>query len=206
MNICLFIDCRSKIGISMYNFLYKNLNDSIKLVIIKNLFYSPWELSFIKTEFIKYDKKNVLEKISEKNINLNIISVFHLIPKSLWNYPLNGTINLHYSLLPKYRGPYPVYWALYFKDPYIGVSVCKLSEIIDGGEIYYQKKYEIGNMNTIKLLTNYLIPHGETAILSVINDIKNDNIKKIKSKYENSYFSKKDYINLIKNSNLSKKT
>lgn len=194
MNICLFIDCKSTIGISMYNFLHKNIKDSLKIVIIKNYDYLPYETLFIKTDFIKYDEENVLKVLAEKEIKLNVISVFHLIPKSIWNYPLNGTINLHYSTLPKYRGPYPVYWALHFKDKNIGVSVCKISDKIDGGEIYYQKKYKIGKKTTVESITNFLIPYGETAILSVINDIKNNKTKIIDSKYDSSYFSKKDYI------------
>ena len=54
--------------------------------------------------------------------------------------PSLGCINVHCSLLPKYRGLMPSFWTLFYKEKYTGVSIFLMNEYIDDGPIIYQKK------------------------------------------------------------------
>ena len=65
---------------------------------------------------------------------------FRMLPKVVWNMPEFGTINLHASLLPDYRGAAPIHWAIINGEKETGVSTFFIDEKIDTGEVILQEK------------------------------------------------------------------
>lgn len=82
-----------------------------------------------------------------KSLNPDLIVVFYsqLLKKNIFSIPLYGTINLHPSLLPKYRGPNPWFWMYYDYDLQPGVTVHYIDEGEDTGDIIYQEGFDISS-------------------------------------------------------------
>ena len=100
---------------------------------------------FCENENIPF-KDNIPELNEIKNINPDMIVVASygkIIPKNILDSPTYGSINLHPSLLPRHRGPSPVQTTLINNEKITGASIILLNEIIDGGPIVLQEKYEI---------------------------------------------------------------
>jgi methionyl-tRNA formyltransferase len=79
-----------------------------------------------------------------------------------------GGINLHASLLPKYRGSAPIHWAIYRGETTTGVSVIHMSSRLDGGPILVRKEHPIGNQETTATLEPVLAELGVTAVADAI--------------------------------------
>tara|TARA_B100001057_G_C22791978_1_gene927968 strand:- start:242 stop:1006 length:765 start_codon:yes stop_codon:yes gene_type:complete len=127
-----------------------------------------------------------LSKIESYKPDLLLSILGNQIFKSqLINLAPKGCINLHTSLLPKYRGLMPSFWVMKNNEIKTGVSVFFVDEGIDSGPIIVQKEVEIGN-RTQEELINYTKKIGMQAIAKSIdliqknevNFIKNDNLKK----------------------------
>lgn len=76
--------------------------------------------------------------------DLQIVVAFRMLPEIVWNMPPMGTVNLHGSLLPQYRGAAPINWAVINGEPETGVTTFKLQHDIDTGNILLRKKFPIG--------------------------------------------------------------
>ena len=101
------------------------------------------------------DNSELLNCIKEIKADLLITVAYgHILKEEVLSKPKFGTINLHYSLLPAYRGAAPVQWAILNGEKVTGVSVFKLDAGMDTGPIYLQKKQEISREDsTLDLLT-----------------------------------------------------
>jgi methionyl-tRNA formyltransferase len=80
--------------------------------------------------------------------DLQIVVAFRMLPEIVWNMPPMGTINLHGSLLPQYRGAAPINWAVINGEPLTGVTTFKLKHEIDTGDILLQDQFDIGPNET----------------------------------------------------------
>jgi methionyl-tRNA formyltransferase len=87
---------------------------------------------------------------------LLVVSFGLIIPKWFLEVPSVGAINVHPSLLPKYRGPAPIQWAVRNGEPETGVTIIKMSERMDAGDILYQERYQIGASEDAKGLSERL--------------------------------------------------
>ena len=110
-----------------------------------------------KIEEIKLDKPinsdESIKKIKSFNPDL-LVSILggQIFKKKLINLCENGCINLHTSLLPKYRGMMPTFWVLKNNEKSTGVSVFFVDEGIDSGPIIVQEKFNIGNRTQAELI------------------------------------------------------
>ena len=87
---------------------------------------------------------NVLNRITEIQPDLNVVVAYgQIIPASITDLPRYNTINLHFSLLPKYRGASPIQWAILNGDKETGITIFELNEKMDEGEILTQKQMDI---------------------------------------------------------------
>jgi len=87
---------------------------------------------------------NFVESAKELNLDLIVVVAFgKILPPEVLSIPKKGCVNIHFSLLPKYRGPAPVQWALLNGDSYTGVSSIFMKEEVDEGEIILQRKVPI---------------------------------------------------------------
>jgi len=89
--------------------------------------------------------KNIefLNELRSLNADLQIVVAFRMLPESVWNMPPLGTINLHGSLLPQYRGAAPINWAVINGEKETGVTTFKLKHEIDTGNILMQESFPI---------------------------------------------------------------
>jgi methionyl-tRNA formyltransferase len=89
-----------------------------------------------------------LEELRSLNADLQIVVAFRMLPESVWNMPPLGTINLHGSLLPQYRGAAPINWAVINGEKETGVTTFKLKHEIDTGDILMQESFPIEENET----------------------------------------------------------
>jgi methionyl-tRNA formyltransferase len=91
-----------------------------------------------------------------------------MLPKIVWEIPKLGTINLHASLLPNYRGAAPINWVIINGETQTGVTTFFINEEIDKGNIILSKKIEINNNITAAQLHNSLIVIGKNLMTKTI--------------------------------------
>ena len=91
--------------------------------------------------------KKFLEKLKSYDADLYVVVAFKKLPINVWKLPKKGTINLHTSLLPNYRGAAPINWVLINNERKTGVSTFFINEKIDCGDIILQK--EVHNFQKI---------------------------------------------------------
>jgi methionyl-tRNA formyltransferase len=89
-----------------------------------------------------------LEELRSLNANVQVVVAFRMLPEVVWGMPPLGTINVHASLLPRYRGAAPINWAIINGEKETGVTTFKLQQEIDTGNILLQEKIKIGDDET----------------------------------------------------------
>lgn len=105
-----------------------------------------------------------------------VIAYGLILPEPLLKAFPMGCINLHASLLPRWRGAAPIQWAILSGDRYTGISIIQMEKEIDSGKILYQKPCNISPKDTTSSLLKKLCKIGEKAILHVLEKIKNQKI------------------------------
>jgi len=104
------------------------------------------KLKILQPEKLK--NQQFLEELRSLNADLQIVVAFRMLPESVWNMPPLGTINLHGSLLPQYRGAAPINWAVINGEKETGVTTFKLKHEIDTGNILLQESFPIDENET----------------------------------------------------------
>lgn len=107
-----------------------------------------------------------------------VVSYGVILPKSFLKIPPLGCINVHPSMLPKYRGPAPIQWAILNGDKETGVSIMYLDAGMDSGDVILQEKVEIGDDETTGELWNRLSGIGARLLTKVVTDISNGIIER----------------------------
>ena len=85
-----------------------------------------------------------LSALESLHADVQVVVAFRMLPKQVWQMPPLGTINLHGSLLPQYRGAAPIHWAVIHGDKQTGVTTFQLQHEIDTGNILLQASFPIG--------------------------------------------------------------
>lgn len=96
----------------------------------------------------KLKNPEFLEELKSLKADLQIVVAFRMLPELVWNMPPMGTVNLHGSLLPQYRGAAPINWAVINGEKETGVTTFKLQHEIDTGDILLQESFAIGENDT----------------------------------------------------------
>ena len=108
--------------------------------------------------------------ISSLKADIFIVIAFgQIIPKAILDLPDKGTINLHASLLPKYRGPAPIQWAIINGEKETGVTTMRLDEGMDTGDILLSSTIDISPADTSASLHDKLAEEGARLILETID-------------------------------------
>lgn len=110
-----------------------------------------------------------------KELNPDIICVVaygKILPKEILDIPKKGCINLHASLLPKYRGAAPIQWAILNGDKATGVSTMYMDEKMDEGDIILSEKIEIGEYETTGELWDRLAIIGANLLVKTVEQIE----------------------------------
>ncbi|HMU10322.1 MAG TPA: methionyl-tRNA formyltransferase [Ferruginibacter sp.] len=96
----------------------------------------------------KLKSPEFLEQLRSLNADLQVVVAFRMLPEAVWNMPPMGSVNLHGSLLPQYRGAAPINWAVINGEKETGVTTFKLKHEIDTGDILLQQRFPIGENET----------------------------------------------------------
>ena len=96
----------------------------------------------------KLKNPEFLETLRTLKADLQIVVAFRMLPELVWNMPPMGTVNLHGSLLPQYRGAAPINWAVINGEQETGVTTFKLQHEIDTGNILLQERFPIAENET----------------------------------------------------------
>ena len=96
----------------------------------------------------KLKNPEFLAELKSLNADLQIVVAFRMLPEVVWNMPRMGSVNLHGSLLPQYRGAAPINWAVINGEKETGVTTFKLKHEIDTGDILLQQSFAIGENDT----------------------------------------------------------
>jgi len=96
----------------------------------------------------KLKQPEFLEALKALKADLQIVVAFRMLPEVVWNMPRMGSVNLHGSLLPQYRGAAPINWAVINGERETGVTTFKLKQEIDTGDILLQERFAIGENDT----------------------------------------------------------
>ena len=94
-----------------------------------------------------------------------------LIPPELLHGPRFGWLNLHFSLLPRWRGAAPVQWSILEGDSKTGITIFKLDKGMDTGPIYLQEEVDLSDSDTTEMLLDHIAALGGSKILGVIDQI-----------------------------------
>ena len=124
-------------------------------------------------DFIEDDdfSRQAVEKLAATDFDcLVVVSFGRMIPKEVLDITGSCTINVHPSLLPKYRGPSPITTALLNGDTETGISLIKIKQKFDTGDIYSQIKFDISKNDNRDLLEEKVIKLGAPSLISLLNN------------------------------------
>jgi len=112
-----------------------------------------------------------LEELKSLNADLQVVVAFRMLPEAIWDMPPLGTINVHGSLLPQYRGAAPINWAIINGEKETGVTTFKLQQEIDTGNILLQEKIEIGDNETAGELYDRMKEIGARLLVDTVKGL-----------------------------------
>ncbi len=120
-----------------------------------------------------------------------VVAYGQIIPKRFLNIPKLGFINVHASLLPKWRGAAPMQRSIMNLDKETGVSIMKIVEELDAGPVIHQDKININENIDTMILSKLLSQLGAKSLMNVIEKIKNNEAKFIEQNHEEATYAKK---------------
>ncbi len=116
-----------------------------------------------------------IKELSALKADLQIVVAFRMLPVVVWDMPPLGTMNLHGSLLPKYRGAAPINWAIINGEQETGVTTFFLKHEIDTGDMLLQEKISIGKNETAGSVHDRMMEMGAAAVLKSVRMIEQGN-------------------------------
>ena len=126
---------------------------------------------------LKLKDPEFIAQLSALKPDLQVVVAFRMLPEMVWNLPPQGTVNVHGSLLPKYRGAAPINWAILHGDKETGVSTFKLQHEIDTGDILLQEKMPIGPNETAGELHDRMKVVGAQLLVKTLQELANGTLK-----------------------------
>lgn len=115
------------------------------------------------------------EQLNALQADLFVVVAFRMLPEVVWSMPPKGTINLHASLLPQYRGAAPINWAIINGEKKTGVTTFYIEKEIDTGKVIEQAEVEITENMTVGELYGKLMNLGSDVMVSTIEKIREGN-------------------------------
>jgi methionyl-tRNA formyltransferase len=127
----------------------------------------------------KLKNPEFLETLRSLKADLQIVVAFRMLPEVVWNMPSLGTVNVHGSLLPQYRGAAPINWAVINGEKETGVTTFKLQHEIDTGNILMQERIPIGENETAGELHDKMKEVGAQLLVRTVQALADGSIQEI---------------------------
>ena len=138
----------------------------------------------------KKELKEILQKY--KNVDFFVVIAYGMIlTKEALAMPKFGAINVHPSLLPKYRGASPIQEALLQGDQITGVSIMKMDDQMDHGPVYLVKKFPISPLDTYETLSKQLSAFSSDLLPQVLKDTYNNEFSPIRQPHDQATYCQK---------------
>ena len=132
-------------------------------------------LNILQPEKLK--NPEFLAELKSLNADLQIVVAFRMLPEAVWNMPPMGTVNLHGSLLPQYRGAAPINWAVINGEKETGVTTFKLKHEIDTGDILLQQSFPVGENETAGEVHDRMKEIGAALLVKTVEGLADGTIK-----------------------------
>ena len=134
-------------------------------------------LEFRRPVSLKNNKEEY-EYLKELNADIAIVVAYgQIIPKEILTLTKKGFINIHASLLPKWRGPAPIQRSIMNLDKQTGISIMKINEKLDTGPVCNSYKLDITDNDNAEILSDKLSALAAEKIIDNIDDILEDNLE-----------------------------
>lgn len=127
----------------------------------------------------KLKQAGFLEELRSLQADLQVVVAFRMLPEAVWNMPPLGTINVHGSLLPDYRGAAPINWAVINGEDQTGVTTFKLQHEIDTGDILLQETMPIGEDETAGEVHDRMKDIGAALLVKTVRGLADGSLKPI---------------------------
>ena len=140
---------------------------------------------------IKVRSQENVNQLRQYNADLFVVAAFgQILSKEILSIPKYGCINIHASLLPKYRGAAPIQWSIIDGEKQTGVTIMQMDEGIDTGDMLDQVVVEMDSTETAQTLHDKLSVAGADLIIKVLSNLENGGIQPIKQNNEQSCYAK----------------
>ncbi|GGH03033.1 methionyl-tRNA formyltransferase [Mucilaginibacter phyllosphaerae] len=120
----------------------------------------------------KLKNPEFIQQLQALKADLQVVVAFRMLPEAVWNMPPKGTINLHASLLPQYRGAAPINWAIINGEKESGVTTFFLKHDIDTGDILFTEKVTLNGTETAGDLHDRLMNKGAGLLVKTVKGIE----------------------------------
>jgi len=120
----------------------------------------------------KLKSPEFLADLKALNADLQVVVAFRMLPEVVWDMPAKGTVNLHASLLPQYRGAAPINWAIINGEKESGVSTFLLKQEIDTGDVLFMEKVTIAPDTTAGEYHDRLMAKGAGLLVKTVKAIE----------------------------------
>lgn len=124
----------------------------------------------------KLKNPEFLSQLRSLKADLQIVVAFRMLPEVVWNMPPLGSVNLHGSLLPQYRGAAPINWAVINGEKETGVTTFKLQQEIDTGNILLQESFAIAENDTVGDVHDRMKAIGAALLVKTVQGIADESL------------------------------
>jgi methionyl-tRNA formyltransferase len=135
------------------------------------------ELKLFQPE--KLRDEHFIQELKNLNADLFVVVAFRMLPEVVWNMPRLGTLNLHGSLLPQYRGAAPIQWAVMNGETETGCTTFRLKHEIDTGEVLGQHKMSIAPNETSGELYERMMHEGADLLVRTVDLLEEKKVEPI---------------------------
>ncbi len=139
----------------------------------------------------KIKTEEAVEKLKELDADIFVVAAYgQILSKEILNIPRYGCVNVHTSLLPKYRGSAPIQWAIIEGEKETGVTVMQMDEGMDTGDILFTETVPIEETDTGGSLHDKLADTGAKLIVKALDEIEAGNVHPVKQDDSQATYAK----------------
>lgn len=139
----------------------------------------------------KIKEDSAISKLKEFDADIFVVAAYgKILSKEILEMPKYGCVNVHASLLPKYRGAAPIQWSIIDGEKLTGVTIMQMDEGLDTGDMLFKAVVEIGDNDTADILYDKLSECGASLIVDALNSIEKGDIHPVKQDSSQATYAK----------------
>ena len=127
----------------------------------------------------KLKNPEFLAALKALEADIQVVVAFRMLPELVWNMPPMGTVNVHGSLLPQYRGAAPINWAIINGEKETGVTTFKLQQEIDTGNILMQESFPIADDENVGSVHDRMKMIGAALLVKTVDGLLSGTIEEL---------------------------